>query len=94
MLHYRTMKLLIIDVREPSEYNLGHVEGALNIPPSELLGQANLLKEIPKDTAIVLYCVSGSRSNVAINILQNQGFTNLTNGINKQQVENKYMNTI
>lgn len=84
------MKPLIIDVREPSEYSTGHVEGAINIPPSELLAGAKALKDYPKDTPIILYCRSGSRSQVAINLLQQQGFSNLTNGINQQNVEKTF----
>ena len=84
------MNRLIVDVREPVEFNSGHVEGAINIPPSELMSGAKSLQDVPKETEIVLYCVSGSRSNVAKNILSGMGFTNLVNGINKQHVEAKY----
>jgi len=82
---------IIIDVREPEEYANGHVKDALNIPPSELMGGSEKLKEIPKDAQIILYCLSGSRSNVSMHILQGMGYTNLTNGINRQQVEAKYL---
>ena len=82
---------IIIDVREPEEYAGGHVKGALNLPPSELLGGSEILKDIPKDAQIILYCLSGSRSNVSMHILQGMGYTNLTNGINRQQVEAKYL---
>ena len=85
------MKPMIIDVREPEEYARGHVAGAINLPPSELMAGAAALKDVPKDTPLVLYCVSGSRSNVSINILRQLGFTNLTNGINQQHVEAKYV---
>ncbi len=81
---------MIIDVREPSEFATGHVDGAINIPPSELMAGAKKLSGIPKDTELVLYCVSGSRSNVSINILKEKGFTNLINGINKHHVQSKY----
>ena len=40
------MKRLIIDVREPYEYESGHVEGAINIPPSKLLEGASELDNI------------------------------------------------
>ena len=82
---------IIIDVREPEEYANGHVKDALNIPPSELMGGSEKLKEIPKDAQIILYCLSGSRSNVSMHILQGMGYTNLTNGVNRQQVEAKYL---
>ena len=60
---------VFIDVREPEEYASGHVEGALNIPPAQLLSGARQLADIPKDTELVLYCRTGSRSAVAENIM-------------------------
>ena len=80
------MKRIFVDVREPFEYASGHVKGAINIPPADLLAGAEKLKHVAKDTEIVLYCLSGSRSNVSMNILRGLGYTNLVNGINKQQV--------
>lgn len=81
------MKKIIIDVREPDEYASGHVDGAINIPPSKLLEGADQLKDIAKDTPLILYCRSGSRSQVAIHLLEQQGFTDMTNGVNQQNVE-------
>ena len=86
------MNRIIVDVREPLEYKLGHVKGAINIPPSQIMRGAEKLKDVPKDTEIVLYCVSGSRSNVSMEYLRELGFSNLVNGINKQHVEAKYLN--
>ncbi len=85
------MARIIVDVREPVEFDSGHIEGAINIPPSELMAGAKALQEIPKDTEIILYCLSGSRSDVAKEILSGMGFTNLVKGINKQHVEAKYV---
>lgn len=82
--------MIIIDVREPSEYATGHVEGALNVPPSELMSGSSQLIDVPKDEEIVLYCLSGSRSNVSLQILAAQGFTNLHNGTNKDHVAQQY----
>lgn len=84
------MTPLFIDVREPSEFAMGHVEGAINLPPAALMAGAAELADVPKDTPLVLYCVSGARSNASIHILRQLGYTNLTNGINKQQVQAKY----
>ena len=78
---------LIVDVREPGEYERGHVEGSVNIPPAELMAGAPQLQNVPLDTEIIVYCVSGSRSNMSIPMLRALGYTNVTNGINKQQVE-------
>ncbi len=85
------MKKMIIDVREPYEYQQGHVEGALNIPPAELLAGAKKLEGVNKDTELILYCISGSRSNVSIQILKGMGYTHLINGINADQVRKKYL---
>ena len=84
------MKRMFIDVREPFEFAMGHVKGAVNIPPSKLMAGAKKLDGVPKDTELILYCVSGSRSNVSINILKEKGYTNLVNGINKHHVKAKY----
>lgn len=84
------MNRIFIDVREPYEYAKGHIEGALNIPPAELMAGAAKLTDVPKDTELVLYCITGSRSNVSKNILQQMGFTNVINGINKDHVAATY----
>lgn len=84
------MKRIIVDVREPEEYANGHIEGAINMPPSSLMNGAKELDGIPKDAEIILYCVSGSRSNVSKHILEQLGYTNIVNGINMHQVNAKY----
>ena len=69
---------IILDVRSPQEYNEGHITGAINIPEYEILTKAsNILKD--KDTKIIVYCASGSRSKKTIKILQKIGFLNLYN---------------
>lgn len=83
------MKSIIIDVREPEEYAMGHVAGALNIPPTELMNGAKQLVDVPKDTELIVYCRTGTRSSVAKNILENLGYKNVVNGINKEHVEAK-----
>lgn len=85
------MNRIIIDVREPNEFAMGHVSGAVNLPPAALMAGASALKDIPKDTELVLYCRSGARSNAAMHYLRQLGFTNLVNGINQQHVEKKYL---
>ncbi len=84
------MTPVIIDVREPEEFLEGHVEGALNIPPDELIAGAEKLKDVPKDAEIVLYCLSGSRSNASMYYLREMGYENLVNGINKEHVKARY----
>jgi rhodanese-related sulfurtransferase len=86
------MSKLIIDVREPFEFHSGHIEGAVNIPLSKLANNvAHLFREIPNDIEMVLYCHSGSRAAVAINMLRQAGYTNLINGINQSRVKSDHM---
>lgn len=78
---------IVIDVREPFEFEQGHVVGSLNIPPADLISGAPALNGVDKDTEIIVYCRTGSRSNASIQILKQMGFTNLVNGINQGHVE-------
>lgn len=85
------MDRIIIDVREPYEYAMGHVEGAINLPPAQLMAGAPQLADVPKDTELVLYCRSGARSSASMHYLKQLGFTNMINGINQGHVEQKYL---
>lgn len=55
-----------------------------------MMAGAIQLQKVPKDTEIILYCVSGSRSNASMHYLRQLGFTNLVNGVNKQHVKSNY----
>lgn len=83
------MNTVIIDVREPYEFELGHAEGAINIPSASLMAGVPELKDVPKDDRLVVYCRSGSRSAIAIQIFKQMGFTNLVNGINLSHMRQK-----
>ena len=68
---------VIIDVREPQEWDQGHVVGAALLPLSELekgLSQAELAKIIPRDKTVYLHCLAGGRCLDAADILTRQGF--------------------
>lgn len=82
------MKTTIIDVREPEEYQAGHVSGSINIPLGQIHQGSPILDRIKKDSKIVVYCRSGGRSDAARDQLSSLGFNNVTNGINKNNVEN------
>ena len=70
---------LLVDVRSPAEFEQGHLEGALLIPHTQV---ASRLAEFGDDKSrpIVLYCKSGGRAGKAQKVLEENGFTNLTNG--------------
>ncbi len=85
------MNRIFIDVREPQEFDRGHVDGAINLPPAQIMAGAKELLNIPKDTELILYCLSGARSNATMHLLKQMGFTNLVNGINKDHIKAKYL---
>ncbi len=65
---------LFIDVRTESEWNTGHIEGALHFDLALL--QQGKLSNLEKYTPIALYCRSGGRAEIASTILRQQGFSN------------------
>ena len=75
---------IIIDVRTQSEWDAGHIPGAIHIPLSEVKERINEFKAYDGKT-IVMQCRSGKRSATAGKILLAAGYTdvtNLTGGIN------------
>ena len=70
---------LLLDVREIGEFEAGHVEGALNIPLTQLRDRVH---ELPQDQKIAVYCQVGQRAYYATRALRLQGFDahNLTGG--------------
>lgn len=68
--------LLVLDVRTPEEFGMGHIRNSRLLPLNNLLRRSN---ELPKDKPIVCVCRSGNRSRVACEQLAQLGFTNLYN---------------
>jgi len=82
-------KLVLIDVREPWEYNIAKISGAQLIPLGTL---ASEYKKLDPTAEIVMHCHMGMRSMDATQFLIQQGFKNvknLTGGINawSQQID-------
>jgi phage shock protein E len=71
-------KAVLVDVREPWEYNEQHIERALNIPLNEITRKIADLKKM--NGPFVLYCRSGNRSGMAMNLLKQAGISNAYNG--------------
>jgi molybdopterin/thiamine biosynthesis adenylyltransferase/rhodanese-related sulfurtransferase len=69
-------RVTLIDVREPHEYEINRIQGATLIPLNDLVARASEL-----DTAddIVAYCLMGSRSAEACNLLRQMGFSKVRN---------------
>jgi rhodanese-related sulfurtransferase len=83
-------EVLVLDVREPHEYQIANLGGRL-IPLGQL---SDKLAELDRDREIIVHCKSGGRSAKACEILRNAGFTrvaNLAGGIDAwaQQVDPK-----
>jgi rhodanese-related sulfurtransferase len=72
---------VLVDVREPDEWNVVHAVGASLIPLSEF---ANRYSEMPQDKEIILICAGGVRSAQAAQYAAERGYktTNLEGGTN------------
>lgn len=71
--------VLYLDVRTPEEFRTGHVQGAVLVPHDQVDQRWQELAAY-RDRPVVVYCRSGRRSGIAIDVLRRHGFTNLTNG--------------
>jgi rhodanese-related sulfurtransferase len=69
---------LFLDCREPKEFKMGHVPGAMNIPRGLL--EFQVTKKVPdKSTQIVMYCKSGGRGCLAACTLCRMGYEQVKN---------------
>ena len=78
----RGERIVIVDVREPHEWDIAHIEGARLIPLGELAARVH---ELDSADQIVLHCKTGARSARALEFLRGIGFRKLKNlkgGIN------------
>lgn len=75
--------ITIVDVRTPEEVIKGAIKGSVSIPLDQL--EVEIESKIPnKNQVIYLYCLSGSRSEVAADLLTNLGYTqafSMSNGL-------------
>ena len=67
---------LLIDVREPDEWQSGHAPGAKHLPLGQL---GRRLAELPGDKELITVCRSGSRSSLAAAQLRRAGFVRVRN---------------
>ncbi|MEC1523000.1 rhodanese-like domain-containing protein [Neobacillus niacini] len=68
-------KAQLIDVREPNEFEAGHILGARNIPMSQMRMR---MKELRPDLPVYLYDQNGLRSSRAAQFLHRKGYKDLT----------------
>jgi adenylyltransferase/sulfurtransferase len=64
---------VLVDVREPNEYEINRIPGSVLIPKGEFLN-GHALEQLPSDKQVVLHCKSGVRSAEALAVLKGAGF--------------------
>jgi phage shock protein E len=69
---------VVIDVRSEREFHAAAVEHAVNLPLPQLAQRISEFA-VDKATPLVLYCASGARSGIACGVLEQLGYTNVTN---------------
>lgn len=71
-------KIVIVDVRTPIEIARGKIEGSISIPLDFF--EDSIEKKVPdKKENVYLYCLSGSRSIIAAQIMERKGYKNVFN---------------
>jgi rhodanese-related sulfurtransferase len=65
---------MILDVRNPDEFQAGHIKGAINIPLPEVGARANELKKYDQ---VYIHCKRGGRAKTAFDLLKTSGLDNL-----------------
>ena len=68
---------MVIDVRSEDEYLAGHIPGARLIPHDKMADYVDSLSGLKEDT-IVVYCRSGKRASKAAEVLEANGFSDVT----------------
>lgn len=67
--------MVLMDIREPDEWNLGHIPNAVYLPRGIM--ETSIEARVPRDATLVLYCASGNRSALAAVTLQEMGYQNV-----------------
>ncbi len=64
---------VILDVRTKQEYEMGHIEGAINVPITQI---ERVVTKFP-DKTLYIHCASGARSRLAVKQLKSAGLANV-----------------
>lgn len=67
---------VVLDVRTPTEFEAGHIDGAIN---ADFMGDdfVSAIADLDREATYVLHCKSGARSAKALEVMKEQGFTNV-----------------
>lgn len=74
MIDTKADAIVLVDVRDETEFNEGHIPGAINIPVESFASRSEIL---PKEKKIVVYCNTGGRSYTAYRKLMKLGYTDI-----------------
>jgi rhodanese-related sulfurtransferase len=69
-------QVVVVDVREPDDFKQGHLQGARNIPLSQLATRIAELEKF-KDKPVLLVCERGNRTRAAVKVLREKQFSAL-----------------
>jgi rhodanese-related sulfurtransferase len=72
----RNDPVVYLDVREPNEWNLGHLPRAIHLPRGNLEGKVEAL--IDRNQRVVIYCARGNRSALAALTMKQMGYENVS----------------
>ena len=68
---------VLLDVRQADEFNVGHIDGAVLVPHDTIAEKVGAV--VPdKNTPVYIYCRSGRRSAIAVEVMRKLGYTNMT----------------
>jgi len=65
-------RVVFLDVREPNEWNLGHLPEALHIARGQL--ESKIEAAVERSSPVIIYCATGNRSALAADTLQQMGY--------------------
>ena len=71
-------KLVVVDVRRPTEFADGHLKDALNLPLNDMMDPATMAS-LEEDQNLYVHCAGGYRSVIAASLLKRQGIHNIRN---------------
>jgi hydroxyacylglutathione hydrolase len=76
--HRELEHLQVVDVRQPGEWQQGHIAGAVLKPLGQLAG---MVGDLERSRPVAVHCKSGYRSSIASSLLQREGFGEVMNMI-------------
>jgi rhodanese-related sulfurtransferase len=75
-LHGEGSGAVFLDCREPNEWNLGRIPGAVFIPRGKL--ESDIEARVPREARVVIYCANANRSAFAADTMQQMGYAVVT----------------